>query len=342
MHLKDLDYFLPQELVAQRPAKPRDSSRLMVLERKSGEITHRRFFDLPMFVDDSYVFVFNNTKVLPFRAHGRKKTGGKVELLFLKDLGEHRWQVLAKGRVGFKTKVFLDQDIVVKFCDFLDKEKVWEVVVNCSNKKLFSFLSRQGKTPLPPYIKAKIPESKAQDWYQSIFAQVPGSVAAPTASFHFTHRVLKRLRQRGVSFAFVTLHIGWGTFAPIRTKRIEDHKIHSEYVEVSREVASFLNEEIKNGKKVLAVGTTAVRALESAFAERGRIESFKGETDLFIFPPFKFRVVDALITNFHLPKSSLLALVSAFAGSKKILRAYREAVREKYRFFSFGDAMLIK
>jgi len=342
MYLKDLDYFLPQNLIAQKPVRPRDYSRLMILSKKTGKIEHRRFFDLAEFVDDSYVFVFNNSKVLPFRVHGKKETGGRVEVLFLKEADKRLWHVLAKGKLNPQAKVFLGQGIELEFQNFLNKEKVWEVRVNCSDKKLLNFLLEKGRTPLPPYIKTKIPETKAQKWYQSIFAQNPGSVAAPTASFHFTQRLLKKLRQKGVEFVFITLHIGWGTFAPIRTKKIKDHRIHSEWIEISEEAAGFLNQKIKEGKKVLAVGTTAVRALESAATKKGIVQACKKETSLFIYPPFQFKIVKSMITNFHLPKSSLLALVSAFAGSKNILRAYREAVKKKYRFFSFGDAMLIR
>ncbi len=341
MRLEDFDYTLPPELVAQKPVFPRDRSKLMILDRETGKILHRRFFDLPDFVDDRYVFVFNNTKVIPARLQIHKSTGGKLEVLFLRELRPRLWEVLAKGKIREGTQGE-GQGVKVKFIQFEEKQKVWKVKVSCPRKVLLDLLEEKGKTPLPPYIKAKIPESKARQWYQSIFAQKVGSVAAPTASFHFTERILKQLRKKGVDFAFVTLHVGWGTFAPIRTQDIARHSLHSEWIEVSPEAANFLNQKVKEGKKILAVGTTVTRTLESVSTQKGLLKPFRGETDLYIYPPYKFKIVRALITNFHLPKSSLLVLVSAFAGKERVLRAYREAIRKKYRFFSFGDAMLIR
>ncbi|MCD6422153.1 tRNA preQ1(34) S-adenosylmethionine ribosyltransferase-isomerase QueA [bacterium] len=341
MKLEEFDYSLPKELIAQKPVFPRDHSRLMVLEKESGKIKHHYFYELPELLEENWVLVFNNSRVIPARLEGKKPTGGKVEVLFLRQRQDKVWEVLAKGRLKPGQKVFLE-GVELQFVRFKEKEKVWEVEVSCSRKEIERLFERKGKTPLPPYITARIPESKARRWYQSIFAQKPGSVAGPTASFHFTPRLLEKLRQKGIEFAFVTLHVGWGTFAPIRTEKIEEHRLHPEEVEVSSETARFLNHARSEGKKILAVGTTVVRALETAADKNGKLCPFRGETTLYIYPPYRFKVINGLITNFHLPRSSLLVLVSAFAGTELIKRAYKEAIKKRYRFFSFGDAMLIK
>ena len=338
MKLSLFDYHLPKKLIAQKPIFPRDHSKLMVQDRKTGKISHHFFYQLPNLINDSYILVFNNTKVLPWRIYGKKETGGRVEILFLRSLKNRIWEILIKSKVKIGTEIILNRNIKFKILDFEDN--VFRIKTNAPEKNLEKFLSKNGHTPLPLYIHSQIPERKAKVWYQSIFAQKLGSVAAPTTSFHFTQNLLKRLKIKNIETIFITLHIGFGTFSPIKTKKIEDHKIHQELMEISKNTAHFLNQKIKESKKILAVGTTVARALESA-TKNGKIIPFKGETKLFIYPPYKFKIVDSLITNLHLPKSSLLCLVSAFASRKRIMKAYREAIAKKYRFYSFGDAMLI-
>jgi S-adenosylmethionine:tRNA ribosyltransferase-isomerase len=340
MKIEEFYYNLPARLVAQEPASPRDHSRMLVLDQKSGRISHQHFFDLPKILNNNYVLVFNDTRVIPARTYGQKQTGGKVEVFFLKKLSANIWEVLVKGKVKVGTIINLNENIKLKLVKA--DEQIFQAKIIKGVDKLSEFLEKSGHMPLPPYIKKKMVEKEARQKYQTIFARVDGSVAAPTASLHFTQKLLNQLKKCGVESCFITLHVGWGTFAPIKTKKIEDHQIHEEHFEISANMARFLNQKIKQGKKIVAVGTTVARTLESAVDKNGLIKSGVNKTRLFIYPPYQFKVVKGLITNFHLPKSSLLTLVSAFAGREKILRAYNVAIKKKYRFFSFGDAMFIR
>lgn len=346
MKLELFDYHLPKNLIAQVPQSPRDHSRLLILDRKSGKISHHKFFEVEKFLKAGDVLVLNDSKVIPARLWGRKETGGKLEVLLLKKISPKVWEVLMGGkgrREGLKInfKKSLKGEIIKKL-----PRGIWHLKFNYSGKKFDNILQKIGEAPTPPYIKQKSNLKK----YQTVYAQKEGSVAAPTAGFHFTKSLINKLKKKGVQFEFVTLHVGFGTFEPVRVDDIEKHKMHPEFVEVKRNVIRRLLQAKKEGRKIVAVGTTSVRVLETVFKNQtGRREliralprgGFHGWINTFIYPDYKFKFVDALITNFHLPKSTLLMLVSAFAGRKRILKAYEIAKRKKYRFYSFGDAMLI-
>ncbi|MGI6663130.1 MAG: tRNA preQ1(34) S-adenosylmethionine ribosyltransferase-isomerase QueA [Bacillota bacterium] len=346
MRVEEFDYSLPQELIAQIPLERRDESRLMVLYRSTGRTEHRRFRDVKEFLRRGDALVVNDTRVIPARMHGIRATGGKIEVLLLKDLGGDNWECLV--RPGHKVRtgdVFTiadarggGQEVALRGTVqgrtgyggrivHWDYDGRWEDV-----------LARVGQVPLPPYIKAPLTDPTR---YQTVYARNPGSAAAPTAGLHFTPRLLEEIEEMGVLIEAVTLNVGLGTFRPVKEERVEAHVMHEEYFEISEETARALNDVRRNGGRVFAVGTTVVRSLESSSAEDGRVLPFRGETRLFIYPPYRFKVVDHMITNFHLPKSTLLMLVAAFAGKDNILKAYEEAVALRYRFFSFGDAMLI-
>jgi S-adenosylmethionine:tRNA ribosyltransferase-isomerase len=340
MKTSDFDYHLPPELIAQTPLEPRDRSRLMVLERTSGSIEHRRFSDLVDYLKPGDVLVFNDSRVIPARLKGKKAdTGGKVELLLLRQLENAVWEVLLKPakRVAVGTKLEIgDSD------DSISAEIVGE---GEGGIKVIRFpqemqLPKLGKIPLPPYIRTPLADDER---YQTVYARVPGSVAAPTAGLHFTPQLLEKLKEKGVELLFVTLHVGLDTFRPVREEDPLKHPIHKEYGIVTEEVASRLNQAKGEGRRVICVGTTTVRIIEGAAqaSQESVIEPFEGGVSLFILPGYRFRLVDALITNFHLPRSTLLMLVAAFAGKDFIFSAYEEAIARKYRFYSFGDAMLI-
>ncbi len=336
----DFDYDLPPELIAQQPVEPRDHARLMVLQRATQAITHARFYDLPRFLRPGDLLVANQTRVIPARLWGRKvPTGGKVELLLLRAEAADTWQALVRGRglrpgrrialaAGFEAEIIADLGGPlrrVRFNQPLDPEALAQV----------------GQVPLPPYIHQPVADPER---YQTVYAREPGSAAAPTAGLHFTPRLLQTLQRQGIGWATVTLHVGLDTFAPVKEEDPRQHRMHTEWCRVPPETAARIRETKARGGRVVAVGTTAVRTLETAalHAPQGQlIAAWEGDTDLFILPGFRFRVVDGLITNFHLPRSTLLMLVSAFAGREFILRAYEEAKAQGYRFFSFGDAMLI-
>ncbi len=339
MRTSDFDYDLPTEFIAQHPVKPRDHSRLMRLDRQTGDVEHHRFFDLPKLLHAGDLLVLNQTRVLPARLLARKQPGGgRVELLLLKRMGERTWQVMVGGRGLSKgRKLRLDKDIEATIVAELG-----------GPKRLVKFgipiedsLDEIGHMPLPPYITRPLSNSEE---YQTTFSKQPGSAAAPTAGLHFTERIFNDLSERGISTAFVTLHIGLDTFAPVREDDPSEHPIHSEWCSLTGQVAEQLNKARARGDRVIAVGTTAVRTLETAAlqSDPDRIQPFEGPTDLFILPGYSFKVVDAMITNFHLPRSTLLMLVSAFADRNTMLRAYDLAKDEGYRFYSFGDAMLIE
>ncbi len=333
MKLEEFDYFLPEELIAKYPIEPRHNARLMVLNRKEGEIKHDIFWNLPLYLEEGDLLVFNNSKVLPARLYGKKATGGKVEVLLTDYITKEEWYALIGGRgIREGLRINIAEDFEIEILQHVEGGKF--------KVKLFApdplkALDKYGKIPIPPYLKRE-EEPIDRVYYQTVFAQVEGSVAAPTASLHFSEELLKRLEEYKIRKAFITLHISYGTFKPVKVDEIEKHKVDPEYVRVPQETIDLIKDTKKKGKRVVAVGTTVVRALESA-----GFEPFEGWTDLYIYPGYTFKVVDALITNFHLPKSSLLFLVCAFGGKEFILRAYNEAVKEKYRFYSYGDGMLI-
>ncbi len=334
LRLSDFSYDLPPELIAQEPIKPRDAARLLVLNKKTGKIAHQYFFDLPNILQAGDVLVFNNSKVIPARLYGVKTTGGKVEIFLLQPAGSGVWECLVKGKIKVGEKIVLAPKVVAEPIRQLEDGREWLLNFNVSNKKLFAL----GETPTPPYIKKK---ADLKD-YQTVFAKTEGSVAAPTAGLHFTKKLLNKLKQQGVRIEFVTLHVGLGTFSSVETENILEHKMHSEWASIDKTTAKRLSQARQQGKKIIAVGTTAARVLESFTTNSGEVMAKSDWTNIFIYPGYKFKLVNALITNFHLPKSTLLMLVSSLAGRDNIMKAYREAIKRKYKFFSFGDGMLIQ
>lgn len=339
MNTDEFDYNLPEELIAQTPLKDRSSSRLLVLDKETGNIEHHIFKDIVNYLDSNDVLVLNDTKVIPARLFGQKEdTKANIELLMLKEEDENVWQTLCKParRVKVGTIVSFGDGLLKAECVKEDEEGIRYFKMIYEGIFL-EVLDKLGTMPLPPYIHEKLED---KDRYQTVYAKNPGSAAAPTAGLHFTPEILSQLRDKGVTTCYITLHVGLGTFRPVAVEDVTKHKMHSEFYSISKETANILNEAIKNGKRIVAVGTTSTRTLESAY-DNGFKET-SGWTDIFIYPGYKFKAVKAQITNFHLPKSTLIMLVSAFAGKDKIMKAYNEAVKEKYRFFSFGDSMFIK
>ena len=339
MKTSDFYYDLPEELIAQTPLVQRDGSRLMVLDRKTGEIAHKHFYDILDYLKPGDCLVMNDSRVLPARLLGHRPTGGAVELLLLRDLGNKQWECLAKpGRkclVGQQI-IFGDGELTATVTDV---QEDGNRVVQFHYEGIFlEVLERLGKMPLPPYIKAELQD---QERYQTVYSREVGSAAAPTAGLHFTNALLDQIRQKGIRTAFVTLHVGLGTFRPVKAEEISQHHMHSELCMISRETADILNETRKNGGRIICVGTTSCRTLESLVNDDGYFEASSKWTEIFIYPGYNFKAMDGLITNFHLPESTLVMLVSAFAGRENVLHAYEEAVKERYRFFSFGDAMTI-
>lgn len=339
MDLREFDFTLPQELIAQEPVFPRDACRLMVLRRGVETIEHRIFRDILEYLDPGDVLVFNDTKVIPARLFARKeRTGGKVEILFLEEQNDLWKCLLSASRLRPSQILVLEEDASIRF-EVLRKEgDFWVLRPLFPREQTEEVLSRFGHTPTPPYVKRKDIPLEA---YQTVYARVPGSVAAPTAGLHFTEELLARLEAKGVGKVMLTLHVGPGTFRPVTAQRVENHKMHGEWFSVSQEAAEKIQKAKDSGKRVVAVGTTVVRALETVALRCGSLQAFEGVTDLFIYPGFTFRVVDALVTNFHLPRSTLFLLVCAFGGTAFMKRAYEEAIARRYRFYSFGDAMLI-
>lgn len=340
MKLTDFDYDLPQELIAQHPAEPRDTSRLMLLDKVSGKVQHRaHFYDIIDELTDNDVLVFNNTKVIPARLYGhRKDSGGKVEVLLLTPCGTNRWECLVKPgkKCPIGQELTFDKGLQGKV---LEKTDFGGRIIQFTCDGEFDDIIQQiGEMPLPPYIHEKLED---QNRYQTVYAKYKGSAAAPTAGLHFTPDLLDRIKAKGVEEVFVTLHVGLGTFRPVSEEEIEDHQMHKEFYSVSQEAADAINRARKSGKRIIAVGTTSVRTLESATVD-GVLQAGSGSTEIYIYPGYTYKMVDALITNFHLPQSTLLMLISALAGREHCLAAYKEAVKEKYRFFSFGDAMFIR
>ncbi len=340
MDVKDFYYDLPEELIAQDPLEKRSNSRLMVLDKKSGDVYHRHFYDIKEYLKPGDCLVVNNTKVIPARLYGaRENTGGKVEILLLKRVSDDVWETLVKpgkkARVGDR----------IEFGEGLLKAEIIDVVEEGNRLVRFEYegifeeiLDQLGQMPLPPYITHEL---KDKDRYQTVYAKYDGSAAAPTAGLHFTKELLQEIKDMGVNIAEVTLHVGLGTFRPVKVENVLDHHMHSEFYMISQEAADMINATKDNGGRVISVGTTSTRTLEAAADENGRLTETSGWTEIFIYPGYKFKVIDALITNFHLPESTLVMLVSALAGREHVLAAYAKAVEEKYRFFSFGDAMLI-
>ncbi len=339
MKTHDFWYDLPQELIAQTPLQQRDSSRLLVLGRESGEITHRHFYDILDYLKPGDCLVMNDSRVLPARLLGHRPTGGAVEVLLLRDLGDKRWECLVKpGRkmqLGHEV-IFGNGELRGKVVDVLD---TGNRVVEFRYEGIFlEVLESLGKMPLPPYIKEELAD---QERYQTVYSKAVGSAAAPTAGLHFTTELLEKIREKGVTTAFVTLHVGLGTFRPVKAEDITEHHMHSELCMLSQETAEILNATRKAGGRIICVGTTSCRTLESLVNEDGSFEAKAKWTEIFIYPGYRFKAMDGLVTNFHLPESTLLMLVSAFSSRENIMAAYREAVEQRYRFFSFGDAMFI-
>ena len=341
MNVADFDYYLPEELIAQTPLKVRDSSRLMVMDRNTGEIEHHVFTDIIDYLNKGDTLVLNDTKVLPARLIGvKEETNAVIEILLLKNLESDIWECLAKParRIKVGTIVSFGNGELKAKCIYEGEEGIRHFELLYSGI-LLEILEKLGTMPLPPYIHEKL---KDQSRYQTVYAKEVGSAAAPTAGLHFTKELLKRIEDKGVHVCYITLHVGLGTFRPVSVSNIEEHEMHSEYYSMKKEVANLLNETRKNGKRIIAVGTTTARTLETIRRDYAEFVECSGWTNIFIYPGFTFKGIDALITNFHLPKSTLIMLVSAFAGKENILNAYKVAVKEKYRFFSFGDAMFLK
>lgn len=339
MKTSDFYYDLPQELIAQTPLDRRDASRLLTLDKHTGRTEHHHFYELPQFLRPGDCLVLNNSRVLPARLIGHRPTGGTVELLLLVDRGGDVWECLV--RPGKK----LREGARVSFGDGQLQAEIQSVLPGGNRLVHFEYqgiflevLEELGRMPLPPYIKAELQD---QERYQTVYSKVVGSAAAPTAGLHFTPELLEQIEAMGVKLCYVTLHVGLGTFRPVKEEEITDHEMHSEYCVIPQETADIINETKRQGGRVICVGTTSCRTLESWAGEDGVVPATGGWTDIFIYPGYRFKVMDALITNFHLPESTLIMLVSALAGREHILSAYQEAVRERYRFFSFGDAMLI-
>jgi len=338
MQLSDFDFPFDPSLIADRPAEPRDQARLLVLPRSGGVCSHRHVSDLPALLEPGDLLVVNDTKVLPARLTGRKKPGGgKVELVLVQELAEDQWEVLLKGKAAPGQVIDLGGGVLVSV---VRQGAAGTVVRVASARPMREVMQDIGQVPLPPYIK-RSPTEQDRIWYQTLFAKAEGAIAAPTAGLHFTESLLAALRQRGIRLATVTLHVGPATFRPVRTEWIEEHVMLPEAFEVTKEAAQAIQQAKSEGRRVVAVGTTVVRTLEAASGQNGLVEPTTGETGLFITPGYKFRVVDALMTNFHLPHTTLLMLVSAFAGAERLREAYQAAIKERYRFYSYGDAMLI-
>ena len=341
MKVSDFDYELPEELIAQVPIEKRDESKLMVLNREKKNIENKVFKDIIDYLNPGDCLVINNTKVIPARLYGKKETGAKVEFVLLKQLEEDEWETIVKpgNKLHVGTKII--------FGDGLLEAEILEIMEGGTRRVKFYYegifneiLDKIGLMPLPPYIHEEL---KEKNRYQTIYAKYEGSAAAPTAGLHFTPELLKKIEEKGVKIANVTLHVGIGTFRPVKVDNIEEHHMHSEHFYIKEEDVKKINESKEKGKRVIAVGTTSCRVLETISDEKtGKVEAQEGDTQIFIYPGYKFKCIDALITNFHLPKSTLLMLVSALGGTEYMLEAYKEAVKNKYRFFSFGDAMFIQ
>ena len=340
MKTADFYYDLPKELIAQTPVEPRDSSRLLVLDRKTGEIEHRHFYDIIDYLREGDLIVANDSRVLPARIYGVKEgTGARVEFLLLRQISGNRWETLCKpGKKAREGAKFSFGGGILKAAVTEVRDDGNRVVDFDCDESFFATLDKIGQMPLPPYITEEL---RDKERYQTVYSHELGSAAAPTAGLHFTEELMERIRQKGVRIAYVTLHVGLGTFRPVKVVDVTKHKMHSEHYEVPGETAELIRQTKANGGRIIAIGTTSCRTLESVAAQYGEIRACEGFTDIFIYPGYEFKVLDGLVTNFHLPESTLIMLVSAFAGYDNIMNAYKTAVEERYRFFSFGDAMMI-
>ena len=341
MKTSDFDFYLPEELIAQYPLEKRDYSRLMVLDKATGEIEHKHFYNVIDYLNSGDTLVLNNTRVMPARLIGEKtETGGKIEFLLLKRIEGNKWECLAKP--GKRAKIgteftFGQGKLKCKVVDILEEGNR---IIEFSYDGIFEqVLDELGEMPLPPYITERLDD---RERYQTVYSKEQGSAAAPTAGLHFTKELLEQVKEKGVNIAYVTLHVGLGTFRPVKVDDVNEHVMHSEFYHLEEEDAKIINETKKRGNKIISVGTTSTRTLETIGDENGFVKAQSGWTNIFIYPGYKFKVVDNLITNFHLPESTLIMLVSALAGKEKVMNAYNEAVKERYRFFSFGDSMIIK
>ena len=341
MKTDDFDFYLPEELIAQTPLKKRDSSKLLVLDKKTGEIEHRHFSDIIEYLEPNDVLVMNNTKVIPARLYGvKEETNAVIEILMLKTTSDDCWECLAKPakRVKVGTVINFGDGKLKAECIRVGDEGIREFKLIYKGI-LYEILDALGEMPLPPYIHEKLED---KDRYQTVYAVTPGSAAAPTAGLHFTLELLEKIKEKGVKIVYVTLHVGLGTFRPVNVDDVKNHTMHSEFYEMSKETADILNDAKENGYNIVSVGTTSTRTLETVMSLYNTFKECSGWTQIFIYPGYKFKAIDKQITNFHLPKSTLVMLVSALAGKENILNAYNEAVKNKYRFFSFGDSMFIK
>lgn len=346
MLLSEFDYELPEELIAQKPSEKRENSKMMVLKRNTRQILHKNFYDIVDLLDKDCVLILNDTKVMPARLYGYKDTGAKIEVFLLKEREDNKWEVLIKPskRVRTGTELKISDELSAQVIMPLPEDGKWIVKMNFEGD-FFKIIHKVGNIPLPPYIERKMANEdlKKLDFerYQTVYAREEGSVAAPTAGLHFTKEILQKLSDKGVEIGYVTLNVGIGTFRPVKCDNILDHHMDSETFEIPEKTAELINRAKSEGKKIVAVGTTTVRTLETAYKLYGKIQACKAASELFIYPPYEFKVVDNLITNFHLPKSTLLMLVSALASKEFIFEAYEEAIKNKYRFYSYGDCMLI-
>ncbi len=340
MKTDDFDYYLPEELIAQTPLKKRDSSRMLVLDKQNGNIFHKTFSDIIDYLNPGDTLVLNDTKVIPARIIGvKEETGAVIELLLLKNIDDNNWECLTRPakRVKVGTVISFGDGMLKATCSSVGEEGI-RVFSLSYDGILYEILDKLGTMPLPPYIHEKLED---QSRYQTVYAKNIGSAAAPTAGLHFTKELLNDIKNKNVNIAYLTLHVGLGTFRPVNVEDVTKHKMHTEYYSISKETCDIINETKESGNKIVVVGTTSVRVLETVMNRFGELKECSGVTDIFIYPGYKFKIVDNLITNFHLPKSTLVMLVSALAGKDNIMKAYHEAVLNKYRFFSFGDAMFI-
>lgn len=341
MKTSDFDFDLPERLIAQTPLEKRDSSKLLVLDKETGEINHEHFTDILNYLNKDDILVLNDTKVMPARLYGTKEdTEALIEILMLKDIGDNNWECLTRPakRIKIGTIVSFGNGLLKAECVEIKEEgiRVFKLIYNGI---LYEILDQLGEMPLPPYIHEKLED---KDRYQTVYAKNIGSAAAPTAGLHFTEDLLNKIKNKGIKIVYVTLHVGLGTFRPVSVDDVNNHKMHSEYYSMDKETADILNNAKKNNLRIISVGTTSTRTLETIMNLYGEFKECSGWTDIFIYPGYSFKAINALITNFHLPKSTLVMLVSALAGKENILNAYKEAVNEEYRFFSFGDSMFIK
>ena len=345
MKLSEFDYELPEELIAQFPAQKRDFSKLLVLSKDNGNIEHRHFYNIVDYFSENDVLVLNNTRVIPARLYAKKETGANIEIFLLKEVKAQHWEVLLRPAKRVKA------DDVLKISDELSAQLVEKfedgkaLIKLIYDGNIFEILDSVGKIPLPPYIERKMSDDEIAkldyERYQTVYAKNKGSVAAPTAGLHFTEEIIEKLKEKGVQVCYVTLNVGLGTFKPVNTDNIEEHKMDNEVFEITEDAANIISAGMKNGKRIVAVGTTTTRTLETTFQKYGEIKAVKDSSEMFIYPGYEFKVIDALITNFHLPKSTLIMLVSALAGKDIIFNAYQEAISHKYRFYSYGDCMFI-